>query len=125
MAFQELLKVHSVKHVEQKAFDGGVSHRGFPGCVDCRSSWAGALGAECFSHALNIPNTSQNAEDTFYIERSYLLPRVKTLQEHEKAARGTETPFENARISVLPTNPFSPPRDHVERSRLYSVVSMQ
>ena len=24
-----------VKHVEQKAFDGGVSHRGFPGCVDC------------------------------------------------------------------------------------------
>ena len=24
-----------VKHVEQKAFDGGVSHRGFPGCVEC------------------------------------------------------------------------------------------
>ena len=21
--------------MEQKAFDGGVSHRGFPGCVDC------------------------------------------------------------------------------------------
>ena len=37
MAFQELLKVHSVKHAEQKAFDGGVSHRGFPGCVDCCS----------------------------------------------------------------------------------------
>ena len=35
MAFQELLKVRSVKHVEQKAFDGGVSHRGFPGCADC------------------------------------------------------------------------------------------
>ena len=27
--------MHSVKDVEQKAFDGGVSHRGFPGCVDC------------------------------------------------------------------------------------------
>ena len=37
MAFQELLNVHSLKHVEQKAFDGGVSHRGFPGCVDCRA----------------------------------------------------------------------------------------
>ena len=36
MAFQELLRVRSVKYVEQKAFDGGVSHRGFPGCVDCR-----------------------------------------------------------------------------------------
>ena len=35
MAFQELLRVRSVKHVKQKAFDGGVSHRGFPGCVDC------------------------------------------------------------------------------------------
>ena len=35
MAFQELLKVHSVKHVEQKAFHGGGSHRGVPGCVDC------------------------------------------------------------------------------------------
>ena len=34
MAFQELLRVRSVKHVEQKAFDGGVSHRGFPACVD-------------------------------------------------------------------------------------------
>ena len=46
MALQELLKVHSVKHVEQKAFDGGVSHRGFPGCVDCRgrrhSPWHGS-----------------------------------------------------------------------------------
>ena len=29
--------VRSVKHVEQKAFDGGVSHRGFPGCGDCSS----------------------------------------------------------------------------------------
>ena len=36
MAFQELLRVRSVKHVEQKAFDGGVSHRGFPARVDCR-----------------------------------------------------------------------------------------
>ena len=27
--------MRSVKHVEQKSFDGGVSHRGFPGCVDC------------------------------------------------------------------------------------------
>ena len=36
MAFQELLRVRSVKHVEQKASDGGVSHGGFPGCVDCR-----------------------------------------------------------------------------------------
>ena len=35
MAFQELLKVRSAKYVEQKAFDGGVSHRGSPGCVDC------------------------------------------------------------------------------------------
>ena len=35
MAFQELSRVRSVKHVEQKAFDGGVSHRGCPGCVDC------------------------------------------------------------------------------------------
>ena len=37
MAFHELLRVRSVKHVEQKAFDGGVSRRGFPGCVDCRA----------------------------------------------------------------------------------------
>ena len=43
MAFRELLKVHSVKHVEQKAFDGGVSNRGFPGCVDCRDSMAHAV----------------------------------------------------------------------------------
>ena len=35
MAFHELLRVRSVKHVEQKAFSGGGSHRGFPGCVDC------------------------------------------------------------------------------------------
>ena len=35
MALHELLRVCSVTHVEQKAFDGGVSHRGFPGCVDC------------------------------------------------------------------------------------------
>jgi hypothetical protein len=35
MAFQELLKVHNGKHVEQNAFDGRVSHRGFPVCVDC------------------------------------------------------------------------------------------
>ena len=58
MAFQELLKV-CVEHVEQKAFDGGVSHRGFPGCVDCSlhavglrpnflngSTWSGADGAD-------------------------------------------------------------------------------
>ena len=38
MAFQELLRVRSVKHVEQKAFDGGVSHHGFPACVDCSYS---------------------------------------------------------------------------------------
>ena len=37
-AFEEVLKVQSAKHVEQKAFDGRVSHRGFPACVDCRSS---------------------------------------------------------------------------------------
>ena len=37
MPFQELLRVRSVQHVEQRAFDGGVSHRGFPGCVDCRA----------------------------------------------------------------------------------------
>ena len=35
MAFHELLRVRSVKHVEQNAFDGGVSHRGFPVGVDC------------------------------------------------------------------------------------------
>ena len=37
MAFQEPWKVQSVKHVEQKAFVDGVSHRGFPGCVDWSS----------------------------------------------------------------------------------------
>ena len=42
MAFQELLRVRSVKHVEQNAFDGGVSHRGFPGCVDCPSARSGS-----------------------------------------------------------------------------------
>ena len=35
MAFQELLRVRSVKHLEQEEFDGGVRHRGFPACVDC------------------------------------------------------------------------------------------
>ena len=32
----EILKVHIGQHVEQKAFDGRVSHRGFPACADCR-----------------------------------------------------------------------------------------
>ena len=36
MAFKQLLKVRSAKCVDQKAFDGRVSHRGFPACVDCR-----------------------------------------------------------------------------------------
>ena len=40
MAFQQLLRVCSVKHVEQKAFESGLSHRGFPGCVD----WSCQLG---------------------------------------------------------------------------------
>ena len=44
MAFHELLRVRSVKHVEQNAFDGGVSHRGFPGCVDCSPGEASATG---------------------------------------------------------------------------------
>ena len=35
MVFYELLRMRSVKHVEKMAFDGGVSHRCFPGCVDC------------------------------------------------------------------------------------------
>ena len=48
MAFQELLRVRSVKHVEQKAFDGGVSHRGFPGCVDCS-----LVGIELRLHCVN------------------------------------------------------------------------
>ena len=38
IACEEVLQDHSAKHVEQKVFDGQVSHRGFPDCVDCRGS---------------------------------------------------------------------------------------
>ena len=33
LAFQELLKVHNAKYVDQKAFRDRVSHRGLPACV--------------------------------------------------------------------------------------------
>ena len=54
MAFQELLNVHGVKHVEQKAFDGGVSHRGIPGCVDC-SPGPRVLGCGGAPHVPAVP----------------------------------------------------------------------
>ena len=62
MAFQELLRVRSVKHVEQKAFDGGVSHRGFPGCVDCSfgSAMHVPMGQKCLIHHTVSYRTGQS-----------------------------------------------------------------
>ena len=64
MAFQELLKVHSVKHVEQKAFDGGVSHRGFPGCVDC-STWSAT---DSFRAEIRVSDTYPSAIALFGVQ---------------------------------------------------------
>ena len=60
MALQDLLKVHAVKQVDQKAFDGRVNHRGFPNlrCVQVPAELATGLAPAKTSPSNNYPEMS-------------------------------------------------------------------
>ena len=83
MAFQELLRVRSIKHVEQKAFDGGVSHRGFPGCVDGRRRLS-ERAALAFQHEdlhslkpdVHAPRAQRRRSVLTWVARRWSLPGV-------------------------------------------------
>ena len=80
MAFQKLLRVRTVKHVEQNAFHGGVSHRGFPGCVD------GSMRYD--STSLRVPQ-GEKSKDVREQDKMHWTPM---LQQYWKAKSQSDQP---------------------------------
>ena len=77
MGFEEVLKVCSAGYLDQAAFDGQVSHRGFPASFDCssvacrRGSEFSPCGAKSYTKSCtSLERWKRAAEHSAHIERA-------------------------------------------------------